>query len=88
MKALKQRAKVALTLLTRRFKFRKVNIVRHRTGWCATFRNAQPSKLALHDKTACGYVVHLRWGSDVGIPDCPDCLKVMARRRENRSRKR
>jgi hypothetical protein len=88
MKALEESFKKAVKHFNRRFGLRPVNIVKHRTGWCATFRNSKPSKLALHDKTACGYVIHLRWGQDVGLPDCPECLKVLSRRRENRLRKR
>ncbi len=63
---------------------KKVNIVKHRTGWCATFRNSKPDPDAVSDRTACNHYVTLRGGSAVGIPDCVECKKVLARRRVNR----
>ncbi len=87
MKALAESFKKAVKHFNRRFGLRPVNIVKHRTGWCATFRNAKPDEDANRDKTACGYEITMRWGSDVGLPDCAECLKVLSRRRENRLRK-
>lgn len=52
--------------------------------WCATYRGTSPDKDAISDRTACGYYISLRVGSRMGVPTCPRCLAVIARR--NRAR--
>jgi hypothetical protein len=51
--------------------------VQHKGGWCATYRGRRPSEDAVHDKTRCGYTVHLRTGSARRLPTCCDCKKKM-----------
>ena len=58
-------------------------IVQHRKGWCALPPGAEPDPEAFNDPTLCGYVVTMRWGSKHGKPDCPDCLRLLAKPAES-----
>lgn len=53
-----------------------------RTEWCATLRNAHYDPDALHDSTACGYVVTMRIGSEERDPTCEECAKRVAKRHQ------
>jgi hypothetical protein len=52
-------------------------IVQDREGWCALPPDAKPDPEAWNDRTLCGYVVLMRWGSKRGMPDCPECLALL-----------
>jgi len=49
--------------------------VRHREGWCATRKKT--TSYADSIKTVCGHYVVLPWQIEPGIPDCPDCLRIL-----------
>ena len=55
-------------------------IVQYREGWCALPPGAEPDPEAWNDPTLCGYVVNMRSGSKHGMPDCPECLALLADR--------
>jgi len=52
-------------------------IVLCETGWCALPPGAEPDPDACNDPTLCGHVIILRWHSKRGMPDCPECLKIL-----------
>ena len=54
-------------------------IVEHRQGWCALPPGAVPDPDAVSDPTLCRHVVTLRSSHKRGMPDCPECLALLAR---------
>lgn len=63
-----------------------MNCIRDRRGiWCATFRNAKPSHNAFLDRTACDHTIIMYFESAVRLPTCKECLRVVARRRINKT---
>lgn len=61
--------------MSRRVK--KVLCVQHRQGWCALKPGEVLDESATLDATACGWFVTFRWGEEVRVPTCPDCLKAL-----------
>lgn len=58
---------------------KKVACVQHRDGWCA----CAGISLQYRDqvKTLCNHYIILPWAFDRRIPDCPECLKILKRKR-------
>jgi len=54
--------------------------VEHRDGWCATRRNH--TRYTDVVPTLCGSVVMLPWGIERREPKCPECRRIIAKRRE------
>lgn len=52
--------------------------VKHRGGWCATSKVTL--KYADSIRTLCRHYVVAPWGIEHRQPDCPECLRILARR--------
>ena len=53
-------------------------IVQSAHGWCALPPGSELDPDACNDPTLCGWVVIMRWGSNRGMPDCPECVALLA----------
>jgi hypothetical protein len=56
--------------------------VRHRDGWCATYKKTEAYADSI--KTVCGQSVQLPWDIARTLPDCPECMKRMGLTRHRR----
>lgn len=56
-----------------------VMCVQSMDGWCVLKGELDPD--ACQDATLCGFFIVFRWGDDVRVPTCPDCLAVLLQRR-------
>lgn len=69
--------------MTTMSKRRIVWCVKHKSGWCATYRGRKPDPEAWSDKTRCGYYVILRSDSARREPTCLECRVEMGLPEEN-----
>ena len=64
----------------------RVWCIRHREGWCAT-ATGKPSKDGSDNvATVCQHFVIMPGGCKVCKPDCPECLRILAKRAKKESR--